>query len=143
MGTGSAGPDFYGAGRKGTNVYANCVLALDARTGKHLWHFQTVHHDLWDHDNPCPPVLCHVTRDGTRVPAVAQVTKTGYCYVLDRKTGRPLFDVAEVPAGASDVPGEAGEPDAAGAGQAPRRWPGPGSPRPMSPTARRRPARRC
>lgn len=110
MGTGSAGPDFYGAGRKGTNVYANCVLALDARTGKHLWHFQTVHHDLWDHDNPCPPVLCSVARGGKNVPAVAQVTKTGYCYVLDRKTGKPLFDVTEVPAGASDVPGEQAHP---------------------------------
>jgi quinoprotein glucose dehydrogenase len=110
MGTGSAGPDFYGAGRKGTNLYANCVLALDARTGKRLWHFQTVHHDLWDHDNPCPPVLCHVTREGKQVPAVAQVTKTGYCYVLDRKTGEPLFEVKEVPAGASDVPGEQAHP---------------------------------
>ncbi|HEX8914210.1 MAG TPA: pyrroloquinoline quinone-dependent dehydrogenase [Humisphaera sp.] len=110
MGTGSAGPDFFGGGRRGTNVYANCTLALDARTGKHLWHFQTVHHDLWDHDNPCPPVLCHVVRDGKRVDAVAQLTKTGFCYVLERKTGKPLFEVKEVPAGASDAPGEQAHP---------------------------------
>lgn len=106
MGTGSAGPDFYGAGRKGDNLFANCVLALDARTGKHLWHFQTVHHDVWDHDNPCPPVLCQIKRDGKTIDAVAQLTKTGFCFVLDRKTGKPLFEVKETPAGATDVPGE-------------------------------------
>ena len=105
-GTGSAGPDFFGAGRKGANLFANCVLALDARTGKRLWHFQTVHHDVWDHDNPCPPVVVTVTRDGRKVPAVAQMTKTGFCYVLDRKTGEPLFGVKEVPAQPSSVPGE-------------------------------------
>lgn len=110
MGTGSAGPDFYGDGREGANLYANCILALDARTGKYLWHFQTTHHDLWDHDNPCPPVLCHVTRDGRQISAVAQVTKTGFCYVLDRKTGKPLFEVKEVPVARSDVPGEESHP---------------------------------
>ena len=110
MGTGSAGPDFFGAGREGENLYANCVLALDARTGKRLWHFQTTHHDLWDHDNPCPPVLCHITRDGRQIAAVAQVTKTGFCYVLDRRTGKPLFDVKEVPVPKSDVPGEQSHP---------------------------------
>jgi quinoprotein glucose dehydrogenase len=105
-GTGSAGPDFFGAGRKGNNLFANCVLALDARTGKRLWHFQTVHHDLWDNDNPCPPVVCTVKKDGRTIPAVAQVTKTGFCYLLDRKTGEPIFGVKEEPAPASDVPGE-------------------------------------
>lgn len=105
-GTGSASPDFYGAGRKGNNVFANCVLALDARTGKRLWHFQTLHHDLWDHDNPCPPVVCVVKKDGAAIPAVAQVTKTGYCFILHRKTGEPIFGVTEVAAPASDVPGE-------------------------------------
>ncbi len=104
--TGSAGPDFYGAGRKGDNLFANCVLALDARTGKRLWHFQTVHHDLWDHDNPCPPVVCAVNVEGKMVPAVAQVTKTGYCFLFERKTGRPIFEVKEIAAPASDVPGE-------------------------------------
>ena len=109
-GTGSAGPDFHGAGRKGTNLFADCVLALDARTGKRLWHFQTVHHDIWDHDNPCPPVVVNVTQNGKKVPAVAQVTKTGFCYVLHRETGEPLFGVREVPAPASDVPGEQAHP---------------------------------
>jgi quinoprotein glucose dehydrogenase len=105
-GTGSAGPDFFGAGRKGDNLFANCVLALDARTGKRLWHFQTLHHDLWDHDNPCPPVVCTVKKDGQEIPAVAQVTKTGYCFLLNRKTGEPIFGVKEVAVPPSDVPGE-------------------------------------
>ena len=109
-GTGSAGPDFHGAGRRGANLFANCVLALDARTGKRLWHFQTVHHDVWDHDNPCPPVVVTVTKDGKKIPAVAQVTKTGFCYILDRKTGEPLFGVKEVPAPPSNVPGERTHP---------------------------------
>ena len=106
MGTGSAGPDFHGAGRKGMNLYANCVLALDARTGKRLWHFQTTHHDIWDHDNPCPPVVVTVRHEGKEVEAVAQVTKTAFCWLLDRKTGKPLFGMREVPAPPSDVPGE-------------------------------------
>ena len=109
-GTGSAGPDFHGAGRRGANLFANCVLALDARTGKRLWHFQTVHHDIWDQDNPCPPVIVTVTQKGKKVPAVAQVTKTGYCYVLHRETGEPLFGVRQVPAPPSDVPGEEAHP---------------------------------
>ena len=106
MGLGSAGPDFYGAGRRGTNLFANCVLALDARTGKRLWHFQAVHHDVWDHDNPCPPVVVTVRHGGKPVQAVAQMTKTGYCFLLGRKSGEPLFGVKEIPAEASDVPGE-------------------------------------
>jgi len=97
--TGSASPDFDGSGRLGDNLYANCVLALDAKTGKLLWHFQTVHHDLWDHDNASAPVLCRVRRGGRDIDAVAQVTKTGFCFVFDRATGKPLFDVREVPAG--------------------------------------------
>ena len=105
-GTGSAASDFYGADRLGANLYANSTLALDARTGKRLWHFQEVHHDLWDHDNPCPPVLVTVLHNGKRVEAVAQLTKTGYCYLFDRVTGTPLFDVIEEPAPSSDVSGE-------------------------------------
>jgi len=104
--TGSPTSDFYGADRTGDNLFSNCVLAQDARTGKRLWHFQTVHHDLWDHDNPCPPVLITVKRDGKDIEAVAQLTKTGYCFILDRATGKPLFEVKEVPAPESDVPGE-------------------------------------
>jgi quinoprotein glucose dehydrogenase len=104
--TGSAASDFYGGDRRGMNLFANCVLALDARTGKRLWHFQTVHHDLWDHDNPCPPVLVTVLRNGKKVEAVAQPTKTGFIYLFERKTGKPLFEIQEVPAVPSDVPGE-------------------------------------
>jgi quinoprotein glucose dehydrogenase len=109
-GTGSAGPDFFGAGRKGDNLFANCVLALDARSGRRLWHFQTLRHDLWDHDIPCPPVVVTVEQDGNKIDAVAQVTKTGYCWLLDRKTGKPLFGVKEVEAPPSDVPGEEAAP---------------------------------
>jgi quinoprotein glucose dehydrogenase len=105
-GTGSAAADFYGADRHGSNLFANCTLALDARTGKRLWHFQQVHHDLWDHDNPCPPTLCTVRQNGKTIDAVAQPTKTGYVFLFDRLTGRPLFDVEEAPAPPSDVPGE-------------------------------------
>jgi len=105
-GTGSATSDFYGADRKGDDLFANCTLALDARTGKRLWHFQTVRHDLWDHDNPCPPVVVSVRHDGQIVDAVAQLTKTGYCFLLDRLTGKPLFGVQEQIAPASDIPGE-------------------------------------
>jgi quinoprotein glucose dehydrogenase len=105
-GTGSAASDFYGADRKGANLYANCTLALNARTGKRLWHFQEVHHDLWDHDNPCPPIVVSVMHNGKKVEAVAQLTKTGYCYLFDRMTGKPLFDVVEEPAASSDIPGE-------------------------------------
>lgn len=104
--TGSATSDFYGADRLGDNLFANCVLALDARTGKRLWHFQTVRHDLWDHDNPCPPIVITVKHDGQPRKAVAQLTKTGFCWLLDAKTGEPLFGSRDIPAAASDVPGE-------------------------------------
>lgn len=104
--TGSVAPDFDGRDRPGNNLFSNCVLALDARTGKRLWHFQTVRHDLWDHDNAAPPVLCHLTRNGKRVEAVAQVTKSGHCFVLDRLTGKPIFGVKEIRTTASSLPGE-------------------------------------
>jgi quinoprotein glucose dehydrogenase len=104
--TGSASFDFYGSNRHGDNLFANCVLALDARTGRRVWHFQTVKHDLWDWDLPAAPSLVTVTRDGRRVEAVAQVTKTGYVFVLDRRTGAPLFPVEYRRAMESDVDGE-------------------------------------
>jgi quinoprotein glucose dehydrogenase len=104
--TGSASFDFYGANRIGDNLFANCVLALDARTGKRVWHFQGVRHDTWDLDFPAAPSLVTVTRDGKPVEAVAQITKTGYVYVLDRKTGKPLFPVKEQSAPASKLDGE-------------------------------------
>ncbi|HEX8528372.1 MAG TPA: PQQ-binding-like beta-propeller repeat protein, partial [Cytophagales bacterium] len=108
--TGSAAFDFYGGDRKGDNLFANCLLALDARTGKRKWHFQFVHHDILDRDPPAPPNLVTVTHGGKRIDAVAQVTKQGYVFVFDRETGKPLFPINEVPAPASDVPGETAAP---------------------------------
>jgi quinoprotein glucose dehydrogenase len=91
--TGSTSFDFYGANRIGDNLFANCVLALDARTGKRIWHFQGIKHDVWDLDFPAAPSLVTVKRNGQSVAAVAQITKMGTVYVLDRKTGKPLFPV--------------------------------------------------
>ncbi len=93
--TGSAAYDFYGGNRKGDNLFANCLLALDAATGKRLWHFQFVHHDIWDRDPPAPPNLLTVVQGGKRVDAVAQITKQGHVFVFDRVTGKPLFPVVE------------------------------------------------
>ncbi|MDC6365784.1 MULTISPECIES: pyrroloquinoline quinone-dependent dehydrogenase [Flavobacteriaceae] len=104
--TGSASPDFYGGIRNGTNLFSNCLLALDAATGERIWHFQFVHHDLWDRDIPAPPNLITVERNGKKIKAVAQVTKQGYVYVFDRATGKPLFDIEEVPVPATTLEGE-------------------------------------
>jgi quinoprotein glucose dehydrogenase len=104
--TGSASPDFYGGERRGRNEYANSVVALRASTGQVVWHFQTVHHDLWDYDVPAQPTLVTVRRDGAEIPALAQATKMGHVFVLHRETGEPLFPVEERPVPASDVPGE-------------------------------------
>jgi quinoprotein glucose dehydrogenase len=103
---GSPSYDFYGANRKGKNLYGNSVVALDAKTGSYIWHFQTVHHDLWDYDLPAPPNLVTIRRDGKLVDAVAQTTKTGFVFVFDRDTGIPLFPVEERSVPASRVPGE-------------------------------------
>jgi quinoprotein glucose dehydrogenase len=104
--TGSASFDFYGANRIGDNLFANCVLALDARTGRRIWHFQGVRHDTWDLDFPAAPSLVTVTHNGRKVDAVAQITKTGYVFVLDRRTGKPLFPVKYRSAPASKLDGE-------------------------------------
>jgi len=104
--TGSAAFDFYGGDRKGANLFANCLLALDAKTGKRLWHYQLVHHDILDRDPPAPPNLITVNHKGKKVDAVAQVTKQGFVFVFDRVTGKPLFPIEERPVPASDVPGE-------------------------------------
>ncbi|HKT11033.1 MAG TPA: PQQ-binding-like beta-propeller repeat protein [Terriglobia bacterium] len=104
--TGSAAFDFYGADRIGDDLYANCLLALDANTGKLVWYFQEVKHDLWDRDFPAAPVLVTVEHDGRRVDAVAQTTKSGYVFVFDRETGKPLFPIEYRKAPASDIDGE-------------------------------------
>ena len=104
--TGSASFDFYGGDRLGENLFANCLLALDAQTGKRIWHFQFVHHDLWDRDLPCPPVLCTVNIDGQDVDAVAQVTKSSYIFLFDRETGDPLYPIEEIEVPTSDLRGE-------------------------------------
>ncbi|HEY6341379.1 MAG TPA: PQQ-binding-like beta-propeller repeat protein [Bryobacteraceae bacterium] len=98
--------DFYGGDRKGANLYGNSVVAVDVETGKYKWHFQTIHHDLWDHDPPVPPMLFDVVRGRTTVPALALTTKSGYMYILNRETGQPIFGVEERPVPESDVPGE-------------------------------------
>ncbi len=109
--TGSAGYDFYGGNRTGQNLFANCLLALDARTGKRLWHFQTTHHDIWDRDLPAPPNLISISRkesDGRnrKIDAVAQVTKQGFVFVFDRVSGKPLFPIKEMPVPKSTLQGE-------------------------------------
>jgi quinoprotein glucose dehydrogenase len=108
--TGSAVPDFYGGERLGNDLYANTLLALDANTGKLLWHFQGVHHDLWDRDFPSPPTLLTVIHDGKKTDAVAQTTKQGFVYLCDRVSGEPLFPVTEKPYPQSTVPGEKTSP---------------------------------
>jgi quinoprotein glucose dehydrogenase len=104
--TGSASFDFYGANRKGDNLFADCVLALDARTGTRVWHFQGLKHDVWDLDFPAAPSLVTVTRNGRKVEAVAQVTKTGFVFVLDRRTGTPLFPIEYRSVPSSTIDGE-------------------------------------
>lgn len=104
---GSASFDFYGGKRTGANLYANSVLALDANTGKRIWHFQTVHHDIWDRDLPTAPVLVNIEKEGKKTEAVAQITKSGFIFLLDRKTGAPLYPVNETPVPSdSALPGE-------------------------------------
>jgi len=98
--------DFYGGDRPGVNLYGDSLVALDAATGRRLWHFQTVHHNIWDYDLPAQPVLATVRRGGASVPAVVQVTKTGFTFVFDRVTGAPLFEIEERAVPTSEVPGE-------------------------------------
>lgn len=95
-GTGSAAYDFYGGDRKGENLFANCILALDAATGRRIWHYQVVRHDVWDRDLSTPPALVTVTHGGRRIDAVAQPTKSGFVFLLERETGKPLFDIEEI-----------------------------------------------
>ena len=104
--TGTGRYDFYGGDRKGKNLYADSLLAINANNGKLIWHFQAVHHDIWDYDLPAAPKLITVMHDGKKVDAVAQPTKFGFLYVFDRVTGKPLWPIEERPVPKSDVPGE-------------------------------------
>ena len=110
FGTGSPAYDHWGGDRVGANLYANSIVALRARSGERVWHFQTVHHDLWDYDLPCPPVLVSVKRDGKLIDAVAQTMKVGHLFLLDRESGAPLDPVEERPVPRSELPGEASWP---------------------------------
>jgi len=105
--TGSIGGDFYGGFRKGQNLFGNSLLALDAGTGKLKWHFQVVHHDLWDRDLPANPNLVTVMHDGKKIDAVAQITKHGYIFMFDRTNGKPVFPIVEMPVPTKGLPGEA------------------------------------
>jgi quinoprotein glucose dehydrogenase len=121
--TGSPSPDHYGGLRAGDNRYANSLVALAGSTGEVVWHYQIVHHDLWDYDLPSPPALITVERNGALTPAVVQTTKMGYVFVFHRETGEPLFPIEEVPVPRSDVPGELVSPT----------QPIPTHPRPLTP----------
>ena len=104
--TGSTAFDFYGANRAGDNLYANCLIALDAKTGRRIWHFQVIRHDMWDRDLPAPPSLVTMRREGRDIDAVAQITKSGHVYVFERETGKALVPIEEVPVPQEAVDGE-------------------------------------
>jgi quinoprotein glucose dehydrogenase len=108
--TGTARYDFYGGNRPGNNLFANSMIALDTRTGKRMWHFQTVHHDLWDFDLPNAPKLMTIHKDGKDIPVVIVAAKHGFVFVFDRRTGEPVWPIEERPVPASDVPGEHASP---------------------------------
>ena len=102
----AAPPTTCGGHRLGANLFSSSIVCLDAATGKRVWHFQTVHHDLFDYDNPAAPILADITVNGRRIKAVVQVTKQAFAFVLDRVTGQPVWPVEERPVPASTVPGE-------------------------------------
>ncbi len=104
--TGSASYDFYGADRPGENLFANCLLALDASSGERIWHYQTVHHDIWDRDLPAPPNLLTLEHNGDKIDAAAQITKSGHVFVFNRETGEPLFPIVESEVPSSELPHE-------------------------------------
>lgn len=99
-------PFAYGGDRAGTNLFANTLVAVDIRNGEYAWHFQTIHHDLWDHDPPAPPALFDIDQNGVSVPALGVTTKSGYLYILNRETGEPIYEIEERAMPASEVPGE-------------------------------------
>ena len=102
----SATSDWYGGHRRGDNLFSDSIVCIDAATGKRIWHYQLVHHDLWDYDLPAAPIVADITVDGGRVKAVVQVTKQGFAFVFDRVTGKPVWPIEEHPVPQSDVPGE-------------------------------------
>lgn len=102
--------DRIGVDRPGNNLFSSSIVALDASTGRYLWHFQVAHHDIWDNDSEAPPTLVDVRRNGQTIPAVVVVTKNSLVFILDRRTGKPIFDIQERPVAASDVPGEMASP---------------------------------
>ncbi|MGA9270528.1 MAG: c-type cytochrome, partial [Lutimonas sp.] len=104
--TGSASGDFYGGYREGSNLFANSLVALDAKTGEYIWHFQTVHHDLWDRDLPANPNLVDLNQDGKKIEAIAQITKQGFIFMFDRNTGEPVFEIKETKVSQEALPGE-------------------------------------
>ncbi len=106
MTIGGPSPNYYGGDRPGNNLFGNSIVAVDAQSGKYKWHFQTIHHDLWDWDLPAPPVLFDVTIDGKTIPALAETGKPGLMYILNRETGEPIHGVNEQRVGIGDVPGE-------------------------------------
>ncbi|HEY6343370.1 MAG TPA: PQQ-binding-like beta-propeller repeat protein [Bryobacteraceae bacterium] len=106
MPIGGPASNYYGGDRPGANLFGNSVVAVDAETGKYKWHFQTVHHDLWDFDNPPAPTLLDITQKGKKIPILAQIGKTGWMFILNRETGQPIFGVEERPVAKGDVPGE-------------------------------------
>jgi quinoprotein glucose dehydrogenase len=106
----SPSADYYGGDRAGKGLFGDSLVALEAATGKRLWHFQTVHHNLWDYDLPAQPTLVQVRKNGKLVDAVVQVTKTGFTFVFDRATGEPVFPIEEFSAAKSEIPGEAAWP---------------------------------
>src|SRR6185312_11901766 len=106
MTIGGPSPNYYGGDRPGANLFGNSIVAVDAETGKYKWHFQTIHHDLWDWDLPAPPVLFDIHKGGKTIHALAETGKPGFMYILDRDTGKPVFGVVERPVAKADVPGE-------------------------------------
>ena len=102
--------DMYGGHRRGNGLFSDCIVCIDARTGRRVWYYQTVHHDLFDYDNPAAPILVDITVDGRRIKALAQITKQSFAYVLDRTNGRPVWPIDERPVPQSDVPGEQSSP---------------------------------
>lgn len=108
--TGTPTNDWYGGHRLGNNLFAETLICLEAKTGKRVWHYQTVHHGLWDYDLPAAPVLCDIKVNGKQIKAVAQISKTGFCFVFDRVTGKPVWPIEERPVPQSTIPGERSSP---------------------------------